>query len=107
MFSPRRRGDREAAQCALQFLTQLPFGLLVGVKRQPGGRWERCNLAGAAKAGALEPWLGSAVAPGAGWIYQTRQEFAGYMGWPLVQPNALPNPSKFCTEPLTRHLPGE
>jgi hypothetical protein len=23
--------------------------------------------------------------------YQTRQDAAGYMGWPLVQPKALPN----------------
>ena len=29
------------------------------------------------------------------------------MGCPLVQPKAFPNSSKFCTEPLTRHLPGE
>ena len=39
--------------------------------------------------------------------YQTRQEFAGYIGWPLVQPKALPNWSKFCTVPLTRQRPGE
>jgi hypothetical protein len=39
--------------------------------------------------------------------YQTRQEFSGYMGWPLLHPKALPNSSKFCTEPLVRHLPGE
>ena len=28
-------------------------------------------------------------------VYQTRQELAGYIGVPLVQPNALPNSSKF------------
>jgi len=39
--------------------------------------------------------------------YQTRQELAGYMGWPLVQAKALPNSSKFCTVPLTRQRPGE
>jgi hypothetical protein len=39
--------------------------------------------------------------------YQTRQEFVGYIGWPLVQPNALPNSSKFCTVPFTRQRPGE
>src|SRR5208283_270648 len=43
--------------------------------------------------------------PGQG--YQTRQDVAGYMGWPLVQPKALPNWSKFCTEPFTRQRPGE
>jgi len=26
-------------------------------------------------------------------VYQTRQELAGYMGWPLVQLKALPNSS--------------
>jgi hypothetical protein len=44
---------------------------------------------------------------GIGFDYQTRQEFAGTMGWPFVQPNALPNSSKFCTVPLTRQRPGE
>ena len=38
---------------------------------------------------------------------QTRQEFVGYIGWPLVHPNALPNSSKFCTVPFTRQRPGE
>ena len=46
------------------------------------------------------------VRPGAGG-YQTRQELTGYMGWPLVQPKALPNSSKFCTVPSTRQRPGE
>jgi hypothetical protein len=27
--------------------------------------------------------------------YQTRQEFTGNMGWPFVQPKALPKASKF------------
>ena len=39
--------------------------------------------------------------------YQTRQAFSGYIGWPLWQPKALAKPSKFCTLPLVRHLPGE
>jgi hypothetical protein len=39
--------------------------------------------------------------------YHTRQDFSGYIGCPLVQPKALPNSSKFCTDPFTRHLPGE
>lgn len=39
--------------------------------------------------------------------YQTRQLFAGYIGVPCLQPKALPNSSKFCTLPFTRHLPGE
>ena len=39
--------------------------------------------------------------------YQTRQEFTGYMGWPFLQPKALPKASKFCTVPLTRQWPGE
>ena len=43
----------------------------------------------------------------AGQAYHTLQEFAGYMGWPLVQPKALPNSSKFRTVPLTRQRPGE
>jgi len=33
------------------------------------------------------------MAPKPGRPYQTRQEFTGYMGWPLVQPKALPNSS--------------
>ena len=43
----------------------------------------------------------------AGFAYHTRQEFVGYMGWPSLHPNALPNSSKFCTVPFTRHSPGE
>ena len=39
--------------------------------------------------------------------YQTRQAFSGIMGWPFLQLKALPNSSKFCTTPLTRHCPGE
>jgi hypothetical protein len=39
--------------------------------------------------------------------YQTRQEFCGYIGCPCLQLKALPNSSKFCTEPFTRHFPGE
>ena len=39
--------------------------------------------------------------------YQTRQELAGYMGSPFLQPNASPNFSKFCTSPFTRKRPGE
>jgi hypothetical protein len=42
-----------------------------------------------------------------GMVYQTRQEFAGNIGCPLVHPKALPNPSKFLTVPLTRQRPGE
>ena len=52
--------------------------------------------------GDLLPWLRNPGRP-----YQTRQEFTGYMGWPLVQPKALPNSSKFCTAPFARHSPGE
>src|ERR1039458_2007793 len=39
--------------------------------------------------------------------YHTRQEFTGYIGCPCLQPKALPKASKFWTEPLTRHFPGE
>lgn len=39
--------------------------------------------------------------------YQTRQELTGTMGWPCLQPKAFPNSSKFRTDPLTRHRPGE
>src|ERR1700736_6123371 len=38
-------------------------------------------------------------------FYQTRHEFSGIIGWPTLQPNALPNSSKFCTVPLVRHSP--
>ena len=51
--------------------------------------------------------LKSAAPPGRRMLYQTRQEFAGTIGLPLAQPKALPNSSKFCTEPLTRQRPGE
>ena len=37
--------------------------------------------------------------------YQTRHEFSGIIGWPTLQPNALPNSSKFCTVPFVRHSP--
>ena len=40
-------------------------------------------------------------------VYHTLQECAGIIGWPTLQPNALPKASKFCTTPLTRHSPGE
>ena len=36
-------------------------------------------------------------------LYQTRQLFAGIIGWPTLQLNALPNSSKFCTLPFVRH----
>jgi len=38
--------------------------------------------------------------------YQTRQEFSGTMGWPFLQPKALPKASKFWTVPFTRQRPG-
>ena len=53
--------------------------------------------------GLAAPDLGSLY----GQTYQTRQDFAGTIGWPCLQPKALPNASKFCTEPLTRQRPGE
>ena len=69
--------------------------------RRPGSKFGRgCSL-DAGVAGNVNPQPGGKTA------YHTRQEFAGYMGWPLVQPKALPNSSKFCTEPLTRQRPGE
>jgi hypothetical protein len=37
--------------------------------------------------------------------YQTRQLLTGIIGWPTLQPNALPNSSKFCTVPFTLHSP--
>src|SRR5277367_1869328 len=37
--------------------------------------------------------------------YQTRHEFVGIIGWPTLQPNALPNSSKFCTVPFVLHSP--
>src|SRR5579883_1053771 len=40
-------------------------------------------------------------------IYQTTQGCSGIIGWPLRQPKALPNSSKFCTAPLVRNMPGE
>ena len=40
-------------------------------------------------------------------LYQTRQALVGIMGWPTLQPKALPNSSKFWTVPLTRHSPVE
>ena len=46
-------------------------------------------------------------APGLAGGYQTRQELAGYIGCPLLQPKALPNSSKFWTLPLVRQRPGE
>src|SRR5947209_15575417 len=39
--------------------------------------------------------------------YQTRHGFCGIIGCPTLQPNALPNSGKFCTDPLVRYLPGE
>src|SRR5947209_6273131 len=39
--------------------------------------------------------------------YQTRQGFCGIIGCPTLQPKALPNSGKFCTDPLVRYLPGE
>ena len=43
-----------------------------------------------------------------GSCYQVRQPpEAGIIGCPTLQPNALPNSSKFCTVPLTRHSPEE
>jgi len=39
--------------------------------------------------------------------HQTRQTFSGYIGCLLGQLKAFPNSSKFCTEPLVRHFPGE
>src|ERR1700678_2536895 len=39
--------------------------------------------------------------------YQTRQDFAGYIGCPFLQPNALANSSKFCTVPFTRQRSAE
>ena len=40
--------------------------------------------------------------------YQVRQPpEAGIIGSPFLQPKALPNSSKFCTVPLTRHSPVE
>ena len=71
-----------------------------GVSFAPGGIWV-VNL----RFFRRVPASGVAVVARA--AYQTRQEFTGYMGCPLVQPKAFPNSSKFCTEPLTRHLPGE
>jgi|SRR5580698_1793676 hypothetical protein len=40
-------------------------------------------------------------------FYHTRQLLSGIIGWPLWQPKALPNSSKFCTTPFTRNIPGE
>jgi hypothetical protein len=57
----------------------------------------------AARRAAHEP----AAHPGRARPYHTRQEFTGYMGWPFLQLKALPNSSKFCTEPFTRYWPGE
>ena len=39
--------------------------------------------------------------------YQTRQAFSGIIASPFLQPKAFPNSSKFCTDPLVRHSPGE
>ena len=36
--------------------------------------------------------------------YQTLQAFTG-IGWPCLQPKALPNSGKFCTLPMMRHSP--
>ena len=49
------------------------------------------------------------MAPFAGFVvsYQTRQDSPGTWVGPWWQLKALPNSSKFCTEPLARHLPGE
>ena len=38
-------------------------------------------------------------------LYQVRQTFAGIIGCPVLQLNALPNSSKFCTVPFVRHSP--
>ena len=38
-------------------------------------------------------------------VHHTRQAFTGIIGCPTLQPNALPNSGKFCTEPLMRHSP--
>ena len=37
--------------------------------------------------------------------HQTRQAFSGIIGWPTLQPKALPNSGKFSTVPFTRHWP--
>ena len=48
-----------------------------------------------------------ALRPTFGRTYQVRQPpLAGIIGWPTLHPNALPNSSKFCTEPLVLHFPG-
>ena len=57
--------------------------------------------------GMMLPWRFLRSATVMSFAYQTRQEFVGYIGLPWVQPKAFPNSSKFWTEPLTRHLPGE
>src|SRR5208283_2212195 len=72
-------------------------------RRETSTRRPRENAVVNKNAGAAED---RTTAPD-GAVYQTRQELAGYIGWPLVQPKALPNSSKFCTEPLTRQRPGE
>ena len=65
------------------------------------------EIPAAAAATRPEPWPGAAMAPKPGDCHQTRQELTGTIGWPFAQPNALPNSSKFSTEPFTRQRPGE
>jgi len=81
------------------FRVRMPFGLR---------KDRKCHRATAGKSPKIRG-IGAgpeAPAPTPG-CYQTRQEFTGYMGCPFVQPNALPNSSKFCTDPLVRQRPGE
>ena len=74
-----------------------------------------CHLAAVGEAVAPETEVGNPVHAGPRQLgrlcqagaHQVRQTLAGIMGWPTLQPKALPNSSKFCTVPLTRHLPGE
>ena len=70
-----------------------------------------CGRIGRECAGFRRGFVGS-CAPGAESLgaqtgYQTRQVLVGIIGWPTLQLKALPKASKFCTEPFTRHLPGE
>ncbi len=104
LFRSSRGGDNLLSGSTIHFRVAAGVWTPAAPETSSGGRRKR--------RGACVPYLARPHRarygnPRMASSYQTRQDFAGNIGWPLVQPNALPNSSKFCTEPLTRQRPGE
>jgi hypothetical protein len=94
----------------MQFWVRLRFGRRKVGKGQRAGAGKgaiRCGAGANSIPGSKDRFLGIPVIEDTRAVYQTRQELAGYMGWPLVHPKALPKASKFRTAPFVRQRPGE